>query len=523
MIGLKLGDEEHMSFLRDLLICSAVAAAAVCSAQPTDVITAHGREFSHNGKAFRFVGVNMRGLVHYGLSMPLPYTQKSDIDYNLDGVAGFGGKVIRVFAASKFNSNQTNIDNLRTLLDKMEARGMKALICMTDAYDTGYCPQGDAGYYQPNGFGYNMLTDQWFTTGYKTNYLPWVQACVGQLKNHNAVFAWEIGNELTCPVPADIIPFVNDVAHQMKVADPWHMVCTGFISVDHTQIGEAAGKTLYENPDIDIISVHSYNGDDPAANWATHARVEKPLIVGEYGWESSAGPRVTNTQAQVDKWFDVRQAQGFLQWGYQYNTYDIGDGDSRFGMDRNFFASEYNAYASIYSTRATAFATNPPDVARIGMPTGMDVALSATSWSADSSYNASCLPQLAGDGIVSQNSKWTSNGNAGPHWIACDLGSQLPLNGFVVHSAGDAGEYVSFGFKNFEVQTGTSLSGPWTTVATVSNPNQIASYKVFLGTPVSARYVRLYITNTGIDNYARLPEFEIYSGTSSVSGWEMYD
>jgi hypothetical protein len=83
-------------------------------------------------------------------------------------------------------------------------------------------------------------------------------------------------------------------------------------------------------------------------------------------------------------------------------------------------------------------------------------------------------------------------------------------------------EFVSFGFKAFEFQTGTSLSGPWTTVATVSNPNQITSYKEFFTSPVSARYVRLYITNSGIDNYARLPEFEVYASASGVGGWPLY-
>lgn len=498
-------------------------APALAPAQPTDLVTTHGREFVRNGQVYRFVGVNMRGLVHYGQSSPLPFTTIGDIAYNLDGVAGFHGTVIRVFAANSAYDNATNISHLQYVLDQMDLRGQKAIIALTDVYTTGLHPQGDSGYYMLQPGGYTLLDDTWFAGGYTTNYLPWAQAVVNAFKNHNAVFAWELGNELTdIKTPNNIIPFTTTTAAAIKAIDPWHMVTTGFIGIDHTQIGETAGRTLYENPNIDFLTVHSYNGDDPAQNWATHARVEKPLVLEEYGWQTSAGDRVTNTQAQVNKWFDIRDARGFMHWGYQYNTSDIGDGDSIFGMDRNFFAADYNALAAIYQGRADSYSSSPPPLPQLGLPAGTNVALTAVAVSTDSNFSASFAGDKAIDGIISAASKWTSNGNPPPHWIALDLGESRNITGFVLRSAGEAMEFVSYGFKAYQLQTGTSLSGPWTTIATVANPNQYTVSKTFNAGPIPARYVRLLITDTGIDNYARLPEFEVYAEGSSVDCWTAY-
>ncbi len=505
------------------LLLSALLLASPAAGQPTDLVTTQGREFVRNGQVYRFVGVNMRGLVHYGQPQPLPYTSTADIDYNLDGVAAFHGTVIRVFAANGNYNNATNIANLQAVLDKMEARGQKAIVCLTDVYTTAYHPQGDDGYYQLQPGGWTLLDDTWFTSGYTANYLPWVQDVVNQLKNHNAVFAWEIGNELTdIKVPANIIPFTLATAQAIKAIDAYHMVTTGFIGIDHTQIGEAAGKALYESPYLDFMTVHSYDGSDPGQNWATHARVEKPLVLEEYGWQTPAGDRVTNTTAQLAKWFDVRGARGFMHWGYQYNTTDIGDGDGMFGLDRNFFASDYNALTALYQGRADSYSSSPPPLPTLGLPAGTNVALSSVAFASDSNFSGAYGPEKAFDGVVSGASKWTSTGSAPPHWIAADLGATRAITGFVVKSAGEAMELVSYGFESYQVQTGTSLSGPWTTVHTVSNPNQYTVSKSFNGSTINARYIRLYVTDCGIDSYARLPEFEIYALGSSVEEWQAY-
>jgi hypothetical protein len=142
-------------------------------------------------------------------------------------------------------------------------------------------------------------------------------------------------------------------------------------------------------------------------------------------------------------------------------------------------------------------------------PTGNNLALSAVSWPTDSVYSSSYAGDKAKDGVVSATSKWTSADTATPHWLAYDLGASHTVNGYIVRHAGAAGEPTYFNAKNFSIQTAASLSGPWTDDAIVDNSAQASVTTRSYNTPKSVRYVRLYITNAGIDPYARIPEFEV--------------
>jgi len=491
--------------------------------EPAELVTTHGRDFVFDGKSFSFVGMNIRGLCHYGHGDPLPYTNSGHIDENLNGVAAMGGKVIRLFAAVNNATNQEAVDRLKVVLDKMQPLGLKAIVCFTDVYTTAFHPQGDDGYYLMQPSGWTLLDDTWFASGYTINYLPFVQLAVTQLKDHSAVFAWELGNEITdLKNPTNIVSFTANVAAAIKAIDPHHMVTTGFLSIDHTQIGEALGKQLYEDPNIDFITVHSYTGEDHNANRAVASRVAKPIILEEYGWHKDSGDRVANTTSEMAKWFRDRGVRGYMNWGYQAQAYDIGDGDGFFGIDR-YSHTDYTEMVALYSSKAaelTAAATTLPERLE---PEGENVSGQITAWNADSIFNSSFGGDKVYDGVVSEGSKWTSQGTAPPHWLALDLGRVCSVDGITVRMAGDADENVGYNFKAYEIQTGTSLSGPWTTKTAVSNPAQFSVVHTVFESPESIRFLRIYVTDTGIDYYARLPEVEVYELTSAVrKGWMLY-
>lgn len=510
-----------MGYLRILAAIMSMTLLCVgnAAAQPTDLVTTHGRHFAYGGETFRFVGVNIRGLVHYGQASPLPFTNTGHVDTNLDGVQAMGGKVIRVFAANQAYTNADNIARLNTVLDKMETRGLKAIVCLTDLYTTTFNPPGDDVYYMAQPGGFTLLDDTWFDGGYQNNYLPWVQDVVTALKDHNAVFAWELGNELTdIKNPLNIIPFTADVAAAIKAIDPHHMVTTGYISIDHTQIGIENGVAMYRDPNIDFITVHSYNGDVPQQNWEVVARVEKPLVLEEFGWNTGAG-RDTQIAAQLDYWYDTRLVSGFMQWGYQANSFDIGDGDNIVGMDQ-YAHSDYAQLFALYQTRANALAAAAEDLPRIDDPSGDNIALGATV-DTRSDFNASFDGTKAIDGQLS--TKWTSTGSAPPHWIALDLGSDEPISGYVVKMASEGGETRQYGFREFEIQAAPSIDGPWTDRVTASNPAQYGIQRIYETPGFTTQFVRLYITDTGVDNYARLPEFAVYQAPMlGADSWNLY-
>ncbi len=144
-------------------------------------------------------------------------------------------------------------------------------------------------------------------------------------------------------------------------------------------------------------------------------------------------------------------------------------------------------------------------------PTGENLALAAADWAASSVYNSSSTGDKAYDGIVSESSKWTSDGTTAESWLAIDLGLECTITGFIVRHAGAAGEPAYFNTQAFRIETGTALEGAaWQTRATVDNSAQANISTVVLDNPVSARYVRLHVTDAGIDQYARIPEFEVY-------------
>jgi len=147
-------------------------------------------------------------------------------------------------------------------------------------------------------------------------------------------------------------------------------------------------------------------------------------------------------------------------------------------------------------------------------PPGDNVALGAVDWSASSIYSGDFGGDRAYDGVVSAGSKWTSNGSSAESWLALDLGGDFDVSGFIVRHAGAAGEDGFYNTSAFRVESGDSLTGPWTILATVDNSAQTDSSTVVLASASTTRYVRLVITDAGVDNYARIPELEVYGAAA---------
>ncbi|OJJ23205.1 hypothetical protein BKI52_02285 [marine bacterium AO1-C] len=123
--------------------------------------------------------------------------------------------------------------------------------------------------------------------------------------------------------------------------------------------------------------------------------------------------------------------------------------------------------------------------------------------------NASWNGYKARDGVTSANSKWVSNGDANP-WIYFDLGAEHNLGRVLVKMAGAGGEWTAFNAKAYNIQT---WNNGWVNRANVNNSSQ--QNEVSTNITARSRYVRLNFTDTGIDQYARIPEIEVYAATST--------
>lgn len=476
-----------------LPVVTVVLVASPTLAVPPDLVTAVGTEFARDGRAFRFIGVNLRGLVHYGGGDgALPYTTLGHIDENLAGARDMGCRVVRVFAANGNISHADAVNRLGYALDKADEYNLKLIIALTDFYNTGFHPQGDDGYYTLNPWGWTVLNHDWFAGGYQDNYLPYVTLAVTAYKDHPAVFSWQLGNEIADQVSADTHDaFVHAMAANIKAIDPDHMVSIGMLSLGHIPgYTTQRGVNLFSDPNLDFLTAHSYNGETRDIDLAVRSAVLKPIVISEAGCDSGVGDRVAFMSEQVDTYVHAQ-------------AWDIGDGDNDLGFDRYAHPDYYAMYAMYQGHAGVLNAYDEP----VEPLRGRNLALDAVAWDADSIFDGANSGDKAFDGSL--QTKWTSTNVTSSHWLALDLGQPYVVTGYHVKLAGTGGETALYNWTHVVIETGPSLGGPWTLAFDVDNSAQLSSVTSSYATPVLARYVRVSVDDCGVDDYARLPELEV--------------
>ena len=110
---------------------------------------------------------------------------------------------------------------------------------------------------------------------------------VKKYKNHPAVLAWGVGNEMEGPLGdnPDVWRHVERIAKLIKQEDPLHPTMTVL-----AEIGGEKVKQLHQHcPSIDIVGVNSYGGAPSFPKRYREAGGTKPYLVTEFGprgpWE----------------------------------------------------------------------------------------------------------------------------------------------------------------------------------------------------------------------------------------------
>ena len=318
---------------------------------PACFVTIEGGRFSDCAGSLRFIGVNIRGLTHYGEGSPLPYAPESDIETNLAAAQTMGAEVVRVFAAFKDIDAAETGDRLENALEAAASHGIRLDVALTDFYATDFHPDGDDDFYQVDALGYTVLNQAFFASGYRDNYLPLVLTLAGRFRDDPWIFCWELGNEIkNVPDPEVFISFASSAAGEIRAVDPNHLITGGLISTRSAAMSHDQAVRLYAA--LDFITVHSYNGDDAEDDSGLAAELGIPFIVEEAGF--SEGDRPSLVSGDMDKWFS-RGSSGYMQWGFMATSYDNGDGDATFGMDRALH-SDWDGLFTVYSASAASLA-----------------------------------------------------------------------------------------------------------------------------------------------------------------------
>jgi hypothetical protein len=349
---------------------------------PKEFVQMRDRQLWRHDKPFRFIGMNIRGIVHYGRGDQeggdklVPKSQLHHRAAFLSAASAIGVKVVRCFVASRFVDTGTVIQRLAEFLELLgrDGRDMVAILALTDIHKgTHFHPHGDTGFFTAPE---DRLTVEWYNQRYQEHYLTFAKTLATRFKDHPRVMAWQLGNELKPAShggldPEAFIRFAHAASSAIKKAAPKQLVTTGIINCGSLGMSEEQAERLYRHRDLDFLTVHAYDGlpaDYPkrAENLEFQlkelgrmvqeqriaARVGKPYVIEEFGvWSGDRRPMLdTYLRTWVEGGID--KAAGFIQWGFMPGDEDIDDGDTVFGMDHrgNFkHPPDYGALSELYN------------------------------------------------------------------------------------------------------------------------------------------------------------------------------
>jgi hypothetical protein len=340
---------------------------------PANFVQRRGCDFWLHGQPFRFMGVNVRGLAHYGRrsSDPLHHSHLGHRESQLRHARNLGARVVRFFLPDKDATIPEIEDRMGQVLDlvKRSFPDLYLIPVLTNLYnDVPFFVPGDKDFYT-NQDGMDLLNRDFFAGGYRQNYLPFVERIVTTFRNEPNIFAWQIGNELKLdrqdkgnpsdPNPQLFIRFNHEVAAAIKRLDPHHMVSTGMKSTHHAWLHTPdLQDSLYASPNIDFITIHSYKGgpdpgDERVYDDARLAeRLHKPFLVQEAGIDKRHfDDRIPHYREHIQVWFD-QGAGGYMPWGFNHEQ-PIGDGDHHVGFDVGI--GDFHALSDLFRQMAQRF------------------------------------------------------------------------------------------------------------------------------------------------------------------------
>jgi hypothetical protein len=314
-----------------------------CNVSPGNpFVTVSGRQFMLDGAPFHHTSANVQGLIFETIAQA-----RTD----LAGLAADGVREARILIANTNLDTASILSRLQAVVDAARPLGIRLTVVLTGNYGGHFAiwtPPGDpevnqpyktGGVYQagddafllpPDGSGLRLFSDAWLAGGYRTNYLPFVDAVVTRFRNEPTIMAWDLAGEVKSPTftIANVISFHRDVARHVKALDPNHLITPGIISTRQVGMSNVADQdALLGDGAIDYISAHSYeDGEDDAA---VAQRLGKPYVIAEFGFSMPGGDKAAY-RARVDAYFqkvylsEGAQAAGF--WGIEYGTpHGLGD------------------------------------------------------------------------------------------------------------------------------------------------------------------------------------------------------
>jgi endo-1,4-beta-mannosidase len=199
--------------------------------------------FSHNGKPFRFIGANV-----YELANVSPGIAHKIIDDS----ARMGFRVLR-FWLFKNRETAELVQKLTEICDLVKPYGIKLIVSLSDKW----------GYLQNY-----KIDDEWYTSGYKNEYLRYVKDISGELRARDEIMLWELINEPESGSFQAFYDFVKHVSGEIRRVNQNHLLSVGTVGGVGDKFGnyfsvfkKSNFRNLYSLPSLDAVSIHDYSYD----------------------------------------------------------------------------------------------------------------------------------------------------------------------------------------------------------------------------------------------------------------------
>lgn len=307
-----VGTPAYNRLLSIISLCVTAFVICGCTGEKVSFRTADGTRIIKDGKSEYYVGTNL----WYAGRLSATDEGRIRLAAELDTLKGLGITNLRVLAVEGENP-----DNLEYALDRMQERGMCAVLFLNNAWEWSY---GYADYLEAAGAGIQPrpLTDGYpaymqamgaFCTNEKAVSLnhEYIRSIVGRFKDHPAIFSWQICNEPRCfsadPAARDaFVKYIHETAALIKSIDGNHMVSTGNEGSRGCEDDMLLCERINDCKDIDYMTIHiwPYNwswvrensigdGIENAVSkveqyiddhLAIAARLNKPLVIEEFGY-----------------------------------------------------------------------------------------------------------------------------------------------------------------------------------------------------------------------------------------------
>lgn len=199
------------------------------------------------------------------------------------------------------NDSQTKMEKLKIVLDEAQKADLQVMITLFDFY-------GDYG-----------IQDWTLTNAYLKN-------IVTEIKDHPAVYAWDLKNEPDLDYEnreeRNVNAWLSQTITQLKQLDAVHPVTIGWST--------ASAAVALENQ-VDFVSYHYYQDleDLAAVHQQLKTKTDKPIVLQEIGWSSYSGlwnPLGFSEKDQANQYklfFDIQEKEqiNYLSW----TLYDFED------------------------------------------------------------------------------------------------------------------------------------------------------------------------------------------------------